>query len=485
VESVSNFRRFGTAIAAIVTTAALAWFGNGLDPVWALMWIAPLPVLLFASRNSWRSTALVSFLAWLLGCLNMWHYTRVLGAPPLLWVRIFSGASLVFMFAVLLFRALLKRQAYWAAWLAFPATWVSFEYLNNVTSVHGTAGSLSYTQLRFLPFLQLASITGPWGISFVLLLFPAAVAIWWHLRETAPKPAFRMLVASTGVIAAVLIFGAVRLSLPAPGQPVRVGLIASDLPANDDVTDEGVPTERLLGDYAKQAEALAAKGAKVIVMPEKLGVVVEQNAAAIDSQLQAFADKTNAEIVVGVVDVDPPVKYNQARVYRPHSDLLTYDKEHMLPPFESKLKPGTSLAMTQTGSATWGVAICKDMDFTPLSRQYGKAGAGLMLVPGWDFNIDRSWHGHMAIMRAVESGFGMVRAAKNGYLTVGDNRGRVLGEARSDSAPFATLVADVPDVHDTTIYLLLGDWFAWVSMAIFGFVAAQFFRLRKTKSQAV
>jgi apolipoprotein N-acyltransferase len=125
------------------------------------------------------------------------------------------------------------------------------------------------------------------------------------------------------------------------------------------------------------------------------------------------------------------------------------------------------------------------MDFTPLSRQYGKAGAGLMLVPGWDFNIDRSWHGHMAIMRAVESGFGMVRAAKNGYLTVVDNRGRVLAEARSDSAPFATLVADVPDVHDTTIYLLLGDWFAWVSMAIFGFVAAQFFRLRKTKSQAV
>ena len=43
MESVSNFRRFGTAIAAIVTTAALAWFGNGLDPVWALMWIAPLP----------------------------------------------------------------------------------------------------------------------------------------------------------------------------------------------------------------------------------------------------------------------------------------------------------------------------------------------------------------------------------------------------------------------------------------------------------
>lgn len=39
------------------------------------------------------------------------------------------------------------------------------------------------------------------------------------------------------------------------------------------------------------------------------------------------------------------------------------------------------------------------MDFTTLSRQYGEAGVGLMLDSDWDFNIDRSWHGHIAIMR--------------------------------------------------------------------------------------
>jgi apolipoprotein N-acyltransferase len=155
----------------------------------------------------------------------------------------------------------------------------------------------------------------------------------------------------------------------------------------------------------------------------------------------------------------------------------------MLPPFESSLKPGTSLTLMAKNSSTWGVAICKDMDFTPLSRRYGKAGAGLMLVPGWDFNLDRAWHGHMAIMRAVESGFGIVRAAKQGYLTVVDNRGRVLAEARSDSTPFATLVADVPDVHDTTLYLRFGDWFAWLTWAIVGFALVQWFRLRKTESR--
>ncbi len=76
-------------------------------------------------------------------------------------------------------------------------------------------------------------------------------------------------------------------------------------------------------------------------------------------------------------------------------------------------------------------------------------------------------------MRGVEDGFSIVRAAKDGYLTVSDDRGRILAETRSDSAPFATLLAEVPVVHNATLYLLLGDWFAWLTIAILGFTLLQ------------
>ena len=118
------------------------------------------------------------------------------------------------------------------------------------------------------------------------------------------------------------------------------------------------------------------------------------------------------------------------------------------------------------------------MDFTPLSRQYGRAGVGLMLVPAWDFDMDRRWHGHMAIMRGVEDGFSIARAARNGYLTVSDDRGRILAEARSDSAPFAALLAEVPVAHEATLYLLMGDWFGWFAIAILAFAIFQLYRLR-------
>lgn len=465
------------ALLATVTTALLAYFGTGLFPVWPLMWFAPIPVLLFASSSSWWAATLVAFCAWLLGGLNLLHYfNSLLHLPPTVQAIIFAVPSLLFAISVLSFRSLVRREAWWSAALAFPAAWVSFEYVGNLLSPHGTGGNLSYSQLSFLPFLQLASVTGPWGMSFLLMLFAAALVVSIGARRTSPRQAWRILGASWGAVALVMIFGGIRLSSNQPGLRVKVGLIASDEAGNADVAAAGTDAERLFHAYGIEVEALASRGAQVIVLPEKLAVVLATESGKTDSFFQSIADKTQVMLVVGMVYVDGPVKYNRARVYTPHAPVQSYDKHHMLPPFESNLKPGTSVFTTSKPSGTWGVAICKDMDFTPLSRQYSNAGAGLMLVPAWDFVLDRFSHGHIAVMRGVEDGFSIARAAKQGFLTVSDDRGRVLAETRSNSSPFATLLADVPAGHEKTIYSQLGDWFAWVALVILALTLAQLFR---------
>ncbi len=469
-----------TGLLVSLSTAILVWFGNGLDPWWPLLWFAPVPVLWFAPRSSWLSTALVAGLSWLIGSLSMWGYFHTLGTPFFVWLAIFSIESLVFVLSALLFRALVLRGAVWSAMLAFPAAWVSCEYAANLISVHGTAGSLAYTQLKFLAFLQLASITGPWGMTFLLLLFSAALAIGLHLRATAPKRALHVVTAALSVIAVVLIFGEIRLALPRPQKEVEVGLIASDA----DIPPKGAETARLLNLYAAKAEQLAARGAQVIVLPEKIGVVLESENKSADLTFQSLANRTGATIVVGEVNVVLPARYNQARIYTPNRPVLTYEKHHLLPPFESSLTAGKTLTVLPEASGTWAVAICKDMDFTALSRKYGHDGVGLMLVPAWDFNVDRAWHGHMAVMRGVEDGFSITRAAKNGYLTASDDRGRILAEVRSDSAPFATLMAKIPVAHDATIYLAMGDWFAWLAIAILGFALLQLIGMRVSRSKA-
>ena len=52
--------KIGVTAIAVAATAVLLWFGNGLDPWWPLMWFAPLPVLWFALRSSWRAAGLTA-----------------------------------------------------------------------------------------------------------------------------------------------------------------------------------------------------------------------------------------------------------------------------------------------------------------------------------------------------------------------------------------------------------------------------------------
>jgi apolipoprotein N-acyltransferase len=267
----------------------------------------------------------------------------------------------------------------------------------------------------------------------------------------------------------VLIFGSIRLAMPQPGPEVRVALVASDAQGNENVAAAGANTQKLVQAYVTRLWTLggaALQNVRVIVLPEKLGRVTGADVAEVDAVLQKLADETGATVVAGFDHQSGTVAYNQARLYEPGAAVRSYDKEHLLPPFELKFTPGEELVLLQHPHNAWGVEICKDMDFTDPSRQYGREDAGLMVVPAWDFNLDRSWHGHIAVMRGVEDGFSVSRAAKDGFLTVSNNRGKILEETRSDSAPFAMMIATVPAGHSWTVFQLMGDWFAWISVAL-------------------
>jgi apolipoprotein N-acyltransferase len=472
VESESNPRLLLYGFFACVVTAGLMYFGNGLNPSWPLVWLGPLPVLWFALRSPWKLAAPVAALAWLAGCLNLWTYFRVLGMPAIAWLGVFGLPAILFALAVLLFRALVLRDKPFTALVSLPAAWVTFEYLRNLIWPHGTAGSLAYSQLSFLPFLQTASLGGPWAITFFLLLFPVGIAITLHLQRTVPWQARPMLTVTLAPIALLFIFGIARLAIPQPGPLTRVGLVAAD----KGIAPAGPATLQLIQAYANQAQALAAHGAQAVVLPEKLGTLTDATLPATDALLQQTANRSHAIIIAGFDREATGVAYNQARVYRPGLPVASYDKEHLLPPFELKFTPGTSLLLLQIAPQPWAIAICKDMDFIQPSRTYGRDHVGLMLVPAWDFNLDRAWHGHIAIMRGVEDGFSIARAAKNGYLTVSDNRGRILAQSRSDAAPFSTLLAQVPSGHSFTLFQFFGNWFAWLALALCAWTVFEWLR---------
>ncbi|MFC4526018.1 hypothetical protein ISN76_02060 [Dyella halodurans] len=458
-------------LAWLVATALTAlgwWFGSGVQPLWWVTWLAPLPVLWLAPRVPAPRAALATLLAFALGGLNQWTYLHAhIGLPMPIIVYLIAMPSLVMALCVLLFRRLLLRGRHLAATLALPTAWVAAEYINSLTSPHGTFGSLAYTQMNALPVIQVAAIAGIWGITFLVLLLPAAIA-----TQLAPHVAKRdripVAVTAAFLIIATVAYGSWRLEAPAT-TTMRIGLVSLEKPIRPALDD--ADGQALVARYVEAITRLANAGAQAVLIPET-------SFATSASTVPAFAALARQhKVIVGVgIDFkgDPRAERNMLMVFPSGATApATYSKRHLIPGFEDHYTPGDSYTLL-AGTPRIGLTVCKDLDFHDIGRAYAERHAQLLLVPAWDFSMDGWLHSRMAIMRGVESGFAIARAARSGRLTLSDDRGRVVAEASSEQHD-ADVVGDLPLRDTRTLYARWGDWFAWLSlMALTAWLALAF-----------
>jgi apolipoprotein N-acyltransferase len=476
----SKLKRSDLTLALLVTALSSVgfYFGTDLLPPWWLIWMAALPVLWTAPRVSWPIAGSMALVARTIGGLNSWSYHQHLQIP--LWANLVMllEPALAFALAVLPFRAFMRRQQPWLAVLAYPVVIVACEYLFSLLA--GTFGDTAYTQLDNVTVLQVGALAGIWGTGFVVLLFaPMIVAIAASL-PAYPRARMHLTVAFVLIYASVFGYGTWRMATtPASQNSVRVGLIASVTPQNVmPTTDEDAM--RIMREYAHQIPILAAQGAKIVVLPEMTALVHDSISSDIDTLFQQTAIAAHTQILLGILHVvgpanAPTAAYNESRLYSDSgAPTAIYHKHHLVPGFESRATPGDGITVSSQPLGKIGLAICRDMDYPEPANRYGQLGIGLLLVPAWDQSEDRWWHGHMALMRGVENGYSIVRSAKNGFLTVSDDRGRVLAETTNlPTQTFTTLLATVPVRHDATLYQSWGDWFAWLNLAgLVGLLAA-------------
>lgn len=450
------------ALVATALSAAGWWFGAQLHPVWWLTWLAPLPILWLATRVRARWAALAAFVAIAIGDLPYWpymhSYIRLPLAPTLLAI---FGPALIMALAVLLYRRLALQNRHLAAAFGVPVLVVAILFLNGITSLNGTWGDLGYTQMDALVVIQIAALTGVAGAGFLVMLGPACAAVLCN--GAAPRASrLRTLLVGGGLIVLALAFGVWRLrAAPADsGTPVKIGLVSLDN-AEPLQSPASVKGERLMQRYAVAAQSMASAGAQYVLMPEDSWVVSQADVPA----LHALASQTRANILTGV-DYKPEDAPERNMLLTFHPDGSTpaqYMKHHLVPGLERQFTPWNGYTML-AGTPRIGMAICKDMDFQPIGLNYARRDAQLLMVPAWDFKIDGWLHSRMAIMRGVESGFAIARAARNGRLTLSDDRGRVLAEANSANRD-AQLLGTVYLRNTHTLYARWGNWFGWLDLA--------------------
>ncbi|MET7668022.1 nitrilase-related carbon-nitrogen hydrolase [Micromonospora luteifusca] len=443
--------------------SGLLWLGgSGLHPVAALTWLAPIPLILASLRVRPRTALGATVPAWLIGQLGLLGYylgTLRLPAPAVAGV-VLLGLGLAGG-TVLLARALLLRGRIVTAVLTVPALWVLGEYAASRLLPNGAWWSLAYTQADVRPVIQLTALTGVWGVTYLLLAVPIALAaLLSGLRPTLTTQLGHPRRALTCLLALLLSTGgwsAWSLSRsPDPAGPLTVGLVALRQPEDGLPLDEP-PGRDLLTRYVPRVAGLVARGARVVVLPEKVFAVTDSTLPLLTDALR----QTEARVVVGAVLRRAGTASNVALVLDPDGTITTYEKQHLVPGLEEWLTPGDDDVIVD---GRFGVAICKDLDYPGLVRRYRARGATVLLVPALDFTSDGWLHGRMALVRGVENGLTVVRAAALGRLTVTDPGGRMLGEATAGDAEL--LVTAAPTTGWGTVYSRTGDWFALLSLVL-------------------
>ncbi len=466
----------------LIAAALLLLIADGRNTVAAAAWLAPVFLLRFLRlRPGWGGFAA----AYVVRLITLPIAERgMIPVPGVFYYIFIAFISCIALLPYAADRALVPRLRPVAGTLVFPAAMVTVQILLGF-GIHGSWGSLAYTQSGDLPLLQLLAVTGLAGLTF-LIAWLAPVANLALERGLDCRASRMASISFVLVCLAVVLGGGLRLAFfPPKSRTVRVASFSpadSGPPINSRLRDKIIRgkatasevTEfnnaaRAGQDYLLQrTEVEAQAGAKVIFWSEGAATVLRQNELALLQRGESLAAKYHLYLGMTLSSWSPgqarPLQ-NKLVLIDPSGNIVwQYLKAHPTPGRESAFSVASDgkLRFLDSHYGRISAAICYDMDFPRLIAQAGRHRTDILLSPASDWRAIDPRHTQMASFRAIEEGFNLVRQANAGFSAAYDYQGHRLAAVDAYTSPNAALVAEVPTRGTLTLYSILGDWFAYL-----------------------
>ena len=455
-----------------------------------LYWLVPT-MSIYGKLPSWLSVVILllfcGFLALYFGAVA-WSFSR-LGTTPLL-------------------------AAIW-----FPVIWVAAEYTRAFLFSGFPWGLLGHSQYGRLALIQMADLTGAYGLSFliagvnfgIVLMVAAATRSSWCGSAVSWRLAAIYSVVLISVLGTVYFYGTHRLRIIDQIQANAAGAKVAAIQGNIAQTDkwDEAHKEKTIEIYNRLSAGIQNRQPDLIVWPETAApfyFMVEEKPTL---QVLTGIRGSGAAFLIG----SPSVKkrgdgyefHNSAWLVDGRGKLRAkYDKAHLVPfgeftpfkkwlPFLGKLveqvgdfTPGPKGRVIDWNGRKIGVQICYEIIFPYLARAQVRNGADLLV------NITNdAWYGRtsgpyqhfsMVVFRAVENRRALVRAANTGISGFVDPAGRIISS--TDLFKEAAVLEKLPLLKTRTFYTRYGDLFAKACLfaTIAGIIWAWLrFRLKQRK----
>ena len=517
-----NALRIGPGVLSSFFSALLVILSFPKFDLGFLAWIALVPLFCALKDKSLKWAFGLSFLTGISFLMGIFYWINVIGGfewSHFILLGLYFGCYFGLFGLALNF---ISQKTELPSIFSAPFLWVSLEYIRSHADFLGLPWALlGHSQYLNIPVIQIASLTGVYGISFLIVMVNAAVSeviLSWVSRKRGTSIGRRPELFKPGAV----VICALGLSL-AYGFRVTANNSASDR-IRVTVIQGNIPQEiRWEREYLKHnldrhialtREAATSDNTSLIVWPETSVQGSLTQDLSLLSTMSALAKETQTHLLVGSA-VRPKFGsgefrkrnwFNSAFLISSRGRIAgKYDKINLLPfaeylPYKDIFSwpeglaskagsfiPGKDYTVFNVNGSKFGVMICWESIFPDLFRKFVKNGANFMV------NItNEAWFGEtaapyqflaMTVFRAVENRISIARSANTGISGFIDPYGRILGRVKDGNKDIFVqgyLTMEIPLSRQGTFYTMYGDIFAYLNLIMTGLMLAVSFLKTRT-----
>jgi apolipoprotein N-acyltransferase len=366
------------------------------------------------------------------------------------------------------------------ATIIFATATVTCEYA--IYLVYPIIAGLSdaYTQYQNLILIQITTLVGIYGITFIVNWTASMVVFIWNIRNEW-KHLRKAICIFCLVMSCIYVYDAFMLYFHnTQSESVRVAavtvpvshLLNEDedvLPViySDDFSDTNLYNTRtklaaVHEELFEKSHKEAVSGAKIIFWSELNGVVMKEDEKALLIRASEFASDNDVYFVISLLVKTPHqvLKENKTVAFNPQGEVVSkYFKfgrslGELCIKGDGKIKPFN----TEYGKIT--PFICSDMAYTTDISQAGRSDIDIILIPASDWKEMSPIAIKTAIIRGIENGCTIVRHTNKGISVAADSCGQQLTFADYFTSDTKAIAVQIPTGGRFTIYPYIRNAFA-------------------------
>jgi apolipoprotein N-acyltransferase len=384
--------------------------------------------------------------------------------------------------------ALASKKSKLLACLLAPFLWTALEYFRTNIPIIGSSWDLSgYPATHSLALLQITSVTGIYGLCFLIAAFGSLLA--YAVLVNTPRT-WKVALAATIVL--VLVAAGGKYLVPSATPHYVAHLVQTNFPQSESYPPNWLQVHAAELDQLEQISVDSAKRIPGIIIWPEVPAPFSLQEQPFAQRAARIAQNSGNYFLVGVLDwkqdaAGKVLAFNSAVLLDPAGQrVFSYDKIHLLPFGEyvplrgwltfakrltadiSDFTPGSAYTVEQLPQGKFGTFICYEAIFPSEVRRFTANGAQLLVTISNDGWFGRSsapeQHMFMARVRAVENRRWLLRDTNNGYTESIDPYGRMVAELPTDIR--GELDAPYDFRSDMTPYARFGDWFSWLCIIV-------------------